>query len=168
MSKHQVSFIFYLIVILLGATLGFLCREQNNNDSFIETLDCSAHIVFYGEGDKDNFYYTGKSGIKFNKDYEGVIHLVGQMRINNENYSVFKKVEVFYELIDKNDVMLKTKKLIRFPRLDTLPPEIEKKLFFKIYYLDNEEMNYEFSRINDKYVLVSVSLIPRFICVINQ
>lgn len=166
MRQIKTSALFYILVLIVGVALGYLSRNQSRNQSrsFVENLDCTSDMIFYSETDTDTYKFDGKISIKLSPEKEGIVQLVGQMFVNNESYNVFRKIEVFYDVIHKNDVVLKTKKLILFPRLDNLPKDIEKKFFFKIYYEPTAEMNYEFSHVDDKQFVVSVSLVPRFVC----
>lgn len=165
MRRINTISLFYIPSLIIGITIGIIAAITN--DSVTNELDCSSNISFFSEGDTDNYKFDGTFNIKLS-DGEGLLQLVGQMSKNDEVYNVFRKVEVFYHLIDKNDVILSTKRLIPFPRHDNLPKDIEKRFFFKIYYEQNAEMNYEFERFNKDQVVIKASLIPRFICTKNK
>lgn len=161
MKKISSSVIWYLSSLVIGIVLGFAVNQPEK--SLTDNLDCSSNITFYSESDTDIHKFIGTFDIKLSEG-EGILQLVGQMFANDRVYDVFRKVEVFSQLIDKNDVMLKTKRLIPFPKHDNLPQDLEKKFFFRIYYEQDAEVNYVFEQFNKKGILVKVSLLPRSIC----
>lgn len=162
--KTKIIIMFYIPILLLGMLAGLLYYKHGRTPN-MSNLDCQASFSFLnqGETEEDTAKFVGNYSIRLAKD-TGLIQLLGKISIDGKVYNVFRKVEVDYKVIDKNQIRLTTRKVQHFPRYDELPEKYEKKYLFRLYYEEGAELDYIVTDPSKKETLIKISIIPRFVC----